>query len=193
MSGGAPDYRMSFDIGGTFTDLVILDGGTGTLRVTKVPTVPQNPAEAVARGVRRLLEMQGIAAGAIGYAVAGATTLVTNTLIEGKGARTGLITTLGFADVLEIGREIRYDVYENSPKMPPPLVPRPLRKEVGERLDIGLRRGRIGETRAHADGVLRRQREVPARARGQAGEDVALELARTHRGRDLDLLARPRA
>jgi N-methylhydantoinase A len=130
-----PDYRISFDIGGTFTDLVILDGGTGTLRVTKVPTVPQNPAEAVARGVRRLLEMQGIAAGAIGYAVAGATTLVTNTLIEGKGARTGLITTLGFADVLEIGREIRYDVYENSPKMLPPLVPRPLRKEVGERLD----------------------------------------------------------
>ena len=129
------DYRISFDIGGTFTDLVMLDGGSGTLSVAKVLTTPRNPAEAVAAGVRRLLEKQGIGPDALGYAVAGATTLVTNTLLEGKGARTGLITTRGFADVLEIGREIRYDVYQNAPQMPPPLVPRPLRKEVGERLD----------------------------------------------------------
>ena len=129
------DYRISFDIGGTFTDLVMLDGGSGTLSVAKVLTTPHNPSEAVATGVRRLLEKQGIGPDALGYAVAGATTLVTNTLLEGKGARTGLITTRGFADVLEIGREIRYDVYQNSPRMPPPLVPRPLRKEVDERLD----------------------------------------------------------
>ena len=129
------DYRISFDIGGTFTDLVLLDGTTGDLHVAKVLTTPQNPSDAVARGMRRLVEAQGITPQAIAYAVAGATTLVTNTLIEAKGARTGLLTTLGFADVLEIGREIRYDVYENSPKMPPPLVTRPLRKEVTERLD----------------------------------------------------------
>ena len=129
------DYRISFDIGGTFTDLVMLDGGSGTLSVAKVLTTPHNPSEAVATGVRRLLEKQGIGPDALGYAVAGATTLVTNTLLEGKGARTGLITTRGFADVLEIGREIRYDVYQNAPQMPPPLVPRPLRKEVDERLD----------------------------------------------------------
>jgi N-methylhydantoinase A len=129
------DYRISFDIGGTFTDLVMLDGATGTLSVGKILTTPHDPSEAVARGIRRLLDKQGIDAKALGYAVAGATTLVTNTLIEGKGARTGLITTLGFADVLEIGREVRYDVYQNAPRMPPPLVPRPLRKEVTERLD----------------------------------------------------------
>ena len=129
------DYRISFDIGGTFTDLVMLDAGSGSLGVAKVLTTPHDPSEAVTRGVRRLLESKGIAADALGYAVAGATTLVTNTLIEGKGARTGLITTLGFADVLEIGREVRYDVYQNAPKMPPTLVPRPLRKEVTERLD----------------------------------------------------------
>src|SRR4030095_15823349 len=97
----------------------MLDGGNGSLSVAKVLTTPHDPSEAVTRGVRRLLESKGIGADALGYAVAGATTLVTNTLIEGKGASTGLITTLGFADVLEIGREVRYDVYQNAPNMPP--------------------------------------------------------------------------
>ena len=129
------DYRVSFDIGGTFTDLVLLDGRTGTLQSGKVLTTPRNPADAVVRGILQLVRVQGIAPRAIRYAVAGATTLVTNTLIEGRGARTGLITTMGFADVLEIGREIRYDVYEISPQMPAVLVPRPLRMEVTERLD----------------------------------------------------------
>lgn len=129
------DFRISFDIGGTFTDLVMLDGTNGSLSVAKVLTTPGNPSLAVEAGVRRLLEQHGLSADDLGYAVAGATTLVTNTLIEGKGARTGLITTSGFADVLEFGREMRYDVYQNSPQMPPPLVPRPLRKEVTERLD----------------------------------------------------------
>jgi N-methylhydantoinase A len=126
---------LSFDIGGTFTDLVLLDGETGTLRVGKILTEVREPAAAVERGLRRLFEAAGISARAIGYAVAGATTLVTNTLIEATGARTGLLTTLGFADVIEIGREIRYDVYENAPLMPAPLVPAALRKEVTERLD----------------------------------------------------------
>jgi len=129
------DYRISFDIGGTFTDLVMLDGSNGNLGVAKVLTTPADPSQAVARGIHRLLEEQGITPDVLDYAVVGATTLVTNTLIEAKGARTGLITTLGFADVLEIGREVRYDVYQNAPRMPPPLVPRPLRKEVTERLD----------------------------------------------------------
>ena len=129
------DYRISFDIGGTFTDLVLLDGASGTLSVAKVLTTPHNPSEAVAAGIRRLLDEKGIGPRDLAYAVAGATTLVTNTLLEGKGARTGLITTLGFADVLEIGREVRYDVYQNAPRMPAPLVPRALRLEVDERLD----------------------------------------------------------
>ena len=129
------DYRISFDIGGTFTDLVMLDGASGTLSVAKVLTTPHNPSEAVATGVRRLLDEKGIGPKDLSYAVAGATTLVTNTLLEGKGAKTGLITSSGFADVLEIGREVRYDVYQNSPYMPAPLVPRNLRMEVNERLD----------------------------------------------------------
>ena len=129
------DYRISFDIGGTFTDLVMLDGASGTLSAAKVLTTPHDPSEAVARGIRRLLDSKRIGAESLAYAVAGATTLVTNTLLEGKGARTGLITTDGFADVLEIGREVRYDVYQNAPRMPPPLVPGELRMTVVERLD----------------------------------------------------------
>ncbi len=129
------DYRISFDIGGTFTDFVMLDAASGSLSVAKVLTTPHDPSQAVASGIRRLLDAKKIGAEALSYAVAGATTLVTNTLLEGKGARTGLITTEGFADVLEIGREVRYDVYQNAPRMPPPLVPRSLRKTVAERLD----------------------------------------------------------
>jgi len=127
-------YRIGFDIGGTFTDLVLLAPHSGALRTAKVLTTPHRPSEAVVRGIRQLVAGEGITAADIGHAVAGATTLITNTLLEGKGARTGLITTHGFADTLEIGREIRYDVYENSPRMPPVLVPRPLRLEVDERL-----------------------------------------------------------
>ncbi|MEK7363710.1 MAG: hydantoinase/oxoprolinase family protein, partial [candidate division NC10 bacterium] len=126
-------YRLGVDIGGTFTDLVLIDETTGAVRVGKLLTTPKDPAQGVETGVVRLLEEMGVAPRAVGSLIHG-TTLATNALIERKGARTGLITTRGFRDALEIGREGRYDMYDLFIDPPPPLAPRHLRREVDERL-----------------------------------------------------------
>ncbi|MBI2154705.1 MAG: hydantoinase/oxoprolinase family protein [Candidatus Rokubacteria bacterium] len=126
-------YRLGVDIGGTFTDLVLIDGTTGAVRVGKLLTTPKDPAQGVETGIVRLLEEMGVPARAVGSLIHG-TTLATNALIERKGARTGLITTRGFRDALEIGREGRYDMYDLFIDPPPPLAPRHLRREVDERL-----------------------------------------------------------
>ncbi len=127
-------YRLGIDIGGTFTDLVLLDERTGELTREKVLTQQSDPAEAVVEGVQALLAGSGVSPGQITNAIHG-TTLVSNTIIERKGAPTGLITTRGFRDALEIGREGRYDLYDLFLELPRPLVPRHLRLEVTERLD----------------------------------------------------------
>ncbi len=127
-------YRLGIDIGGTFTDLVLLNERTGELTREKVLTQQSDPAEAVVEGVRALLSGSGVSADRITNAIHG-TTLVANTIIERKGALTGLITTQGFRDALEIGREGRYDIYDLFLELPKPLVPRRLRLEVAERLD----------------------------------------------------------
>src|ERR1700728_2541289 len=124
---------LGIDIGGTFTDIVIFDPATGQARIGKVSTTPDDPAEAAVDGVRRLLAARYIAPERIGRVVH-ATTLFTNALIERKGARTGLITTAGFRDTLEIARERKYELYDLFIEMPRPLVPRALRREVAERL-----------------------------------------------------------
>ena len=126
-------YRLGVDIGGTFTDLVLIDEASGAVRVGKLLTTPKDPAQGVETGVVRLLEEMGVPARAIGSLIHG-TTLATNALIERKGARTGLLTTRGFRDALEIGREGRYDMYDLFIDPPPPLAPRHLRREVDERL-----------------------------------------------------------
>src|SRR3990172_6632013 len=126
-------YRLGGDIGGTFTDLVLIDEASGAVRVGKLLTTPKDPAQGVETGVVRLLEEMGVPARAIGSLIHG-TTLATNALIERKGARTGLLTTRGFRDALEIGREGRYDMYDLFIDPPPPLAPRHLRREVDERL-----------------------------------------------------------
>src|SRR5207249_3721027 len=92
--------RLGVDIGGTFTDLVVVDEVSGTLRVGKVLTTPKDPAHAVEDGIQSLLAESGIPFGTV-RAVAHGTTLATNALIERKGARTGLITTAGFRDAVE--------------------------------------------------------------------------------------------
>jgi N-methylhydantoinase A len=130
----ARPYRFAFDIGGTFTDLVIM-GPDGRLGVGKCLTRPGAITEAVAEGLGRLLEREGIAPAAVGEVVSGATTLVTNLVIERRGAATGLIATRGFGDVLEIRREFRYDIYDLTAPFPEPLVPRWRRAEVNERID----------------------------------------------------------
>lgn len=128
-----PLYRLGVDIGGTFTDLVLIEDGTGNVRVGKVLTTPKDPAHGVEAGVGQLLEETHVPPQAVGTLIHG-TTLATNALIEKKGARTALITTAGFRDALEIGREGRYDMYDLFIDPPAPLVPRRWRREVAERL-----------------------------------------------------------
>ncbi|WP_198376243.1 hydantoinase/oxoprolinase family protein [Neoroseomonas rubea] len=124
---------LGIDIGGTFTDLVAFDPATGRAFIWKESTTPDDPARGVLAGTRRLLDTHGIAPADIGRVVH-ATTLFTNALIERKGARTGLLTTSGFRDVLEIGRERKYELYDLFIEMPKPIVPRPWRREARERL-----------------------------------------------------------
>ena len=126
-------YRIGVDIGGTFTDVVMLDPATGRLANEKVLTTPDDPAEGVLNGVQRILANESAAPGDVQSIIHG-TTLVANALIERKGVRTALVTTEGFRDVLEIGRELRYSIYDLFIDMPEPLVPRVLRFEVAERM-----------------------------------------------------------
>jgi len=128
-------YRFSFDIGGTFTDLVLYDEMSGRLDVRKELTDVANPGDPIIRGLRALLEERGATPTDVKEVVCGATTLVTNLVIERKGAPTALLTTRGFRDILEMRREGRYDLYDLSARYPAPLVPRSCRLEVSERMD----------------------------------------------------------
>ena len=124
---------LGIDIGGTFTDLVAFDPDSGRTFIWKESTTPDDPARGAVAGTRHLLRQHAIDPSRIGRVVH-ATTLFTNALIERKGARTGLLTTAGFRDTLEIGRERKYELYDLFIEMPPPLVPRPWRREIPERL-----------------------------------------------------------
>lgn len=126
-------YRLGCDIGGTFTDFVLIDDSTGQVHIHKCLTTPQDPSEAMERGIRALLDSVPGYVGRLQEVIHG-TTLVINAILERKGAKTGLITTRGFRDVLELGREVRYDAYDIFAEYPEPLVPRPLRQEVDERV-----------------------------------------------------------
>ena len=127
------DVRIGIDIGGTFTDFLLVDSVTGSFAVHKALTTPHDPSLAVLDGLRTLLGSTGVAPSAVTQIVHG-TTLVTNALIERKGAVTGLLTTKGFRDAVEIGREHRYDLYDLFIDLPEPLVPRYLRLEIDERV-----------------------------------------------------------
>jgi N-methylhydantoinase A len=126
-------HRIGADIGGTFTDLVMVDDAGGLLRMAKVLTTPEQPDAAVEQGIGEVLRQSGVSAAAVAHVVHG-TTLFTNALIERKGARTALITTQGFRDAIEIGREHRYDMYDLFMERPTPLAPRHLRFELSERM-----------------------------------------------------------
>ena len=127
-------YRAGVDIGGTFTDLILVDPQTGTFAIAKTLTTPGDPSQAVEIGLRELLQQaQHIAPAQIQHLVHG-TTLVTNAIIERKGARTALLATQGFRDAVEIGREQRYELYDLMIEHPKPLAPRYLRFDVPERM-----------------------------------------------------------
>jgi N-methylhydantoinase A/oxoprolinase/acetone carboxylase beta subunit len=126
-------YRLGCDIGGTFTDFVLLNDQTGEIRINKCLTTPSDPSDAVEQGMKELEQNTPGFIGKLDEVIHG-TTLVINSIIERKGARTGLITTKGFRDVLEIGREIRYAPYDTFAEFPKPLIPRRFRLEVDERI-----------------------------------------------------------
>ncbi|HMA88372.1 MAG TPA: hydantoinase/oxoprolinase family protein [Burkholderiales bacterium] len=149
--------RIGIDVGGTFTDFVLLDDATGRSRTYKCLTTPRNPSDAIEQGMRALAREEPGCIEALEELIHG-TTLVINAIIERKGARTGLLTTRGFRDVLELGREIRYAAYDAFAQMPEPLVPRERRLEVHERLradgsvleplDVAQARGAVRELKA---------------------------------------------
>src|SRR5437867_4215897 len=154
-------YRVGVDIGGTFTDLILVDDATGELTVGKVLTTPSDPSQAVADVLADALQRTQIAAEDVRHVIHG-TTLVTNAIIERKGARTALLTTTGFRDAYEIAREHRYDLYDLFLEMPAPLVPRHLRLTVDERV--------------YADGTVARAPDERAVARGWAEVHIGGEL-----------------
>jgi N-methylhydantoinase A len=156
-------YRLGIDIGGTFTDLV-LAGADGSLVTRKVPSTPRNYSRGIVDGVRALLDQTGIAPEAIGEVVH-ATTVAANTILEGKGARTALVTTRGFRDVLEMRRLRIPTLYDLSYRKPPPLVPRRNRFEVDERV------GPLGEVWRALD------------------DDEVRAIAATLRNRDIEAVA----
>ncbi len=124
--------RLAVDIGGTFTDLALEHAGQRT--TIKVLTTQAAPEQGVLDGVRSVLTAAHMTAAEVGIVIHG-TTLATNAIIERKGARTALITTEGFRDVIAMGNESRYDQYDLNITLPEPLVPRHLRLGVPERLD----------------------------------------------------------
>ncbi len=132
----APGARLAVDIGGTFTDLALerTEGGETKRWTAKVLTTPSAPERGVLDGVRGVLGDAGVSPGEVALAIHG-TTLATNAVIERKGARTALLTTEGFRDVLALGNESRYDQYDLNITLPQPLVPRRWRLPVPERLD----------------------------------------------------------
>jgi N-methylhydantoinase A len=168
--------RVGIDVGGTFTDLVAVDPGSGAVRSRKVLTTPEAPARGVLAGLQSLAPGAG--------SIAHGTTIVTNAIVEGRHARTALVTTRGFRDVLEIARQSRQELYrlDLAPR-PPPLVPRHLRLEVTERV---LADGRVA--------VALAEDELPAlaaalRASGVEAVAVCLLHAYAHPAHEARLRA----
>ena len=128
-----PRFRLGFDIGGTFTDFVLIDEATGVAMLNKCLTTPHDPSQGVMDGLVPLLDKAGIKGGDLDIAIH-ATTLITNALIERKGAKVALLATEGFRDVIEMGTEVRYDSYDLRMPKPEPLVPRDLRFGIAERM-----------------------------------------------------------
>ena len=168
-------FHVGVDVGGTFTDLVCVSAD-GTMTATKVPNVGDDPSTDVCAGLDDLADRLGVSReafyGAIEVIVHG-TTVATNAILTGRIARTGLITTLGFRDALEMRRGIRERLYDNKYTPPPPLVPRYLRIGVRERVDAA---GRVVEP-LDEDHL----REAVARLRGEDVESVAVCFLHAYR------------
>ncbi len=127
-------YKLGVDIGGTFTDGVLIDETSGEIFIDKVPTTSGDPSEGFIHVVDRLLKRRRVRPQDVRQIIH-ATTIATNAVIERRGARTGFLTTTGFRDILEIARQVRYDLYDLQTQKPPALVPRERCFEIPERVD----------------------------------------------------------
>ncbi len=166
-------YAISVDVGGTFTDFVLFDMDSGsTVAFHKVLTDSERPARAVMQGWAELLEIGGVASSQVEHAVH-STTLVTNAIVERRGATTALLTTQGFRDVLEIGIEQIYDIYDLFAPYPEALIPRELRIDVPERIT------RDGEVVVPLDEDAVRQ--IVRDLAGQGVESIAVSLVHAYR------------
>ena len=181
MDETADRFHIGVDIGGTFTDTALLESATGRFWSGKQLTTPDDPSDAVVSSVEAILAEAGIRAGQIDRFLH-ATTLATNALIERKGARTALVTTAGFRDVLEIRDEGRYDLFDLNLELPAPLVPRSLRFEVTERIS--------------ADGAIitpfdmASAEALVARLRAAEVESIAVTLLHSYRNPDHEIALR---
>ncbi|MBS1880072.1 MAG: hydantoinase/oxoprolinase family protein, partial [Actinobacteria bacterium] len=133
-------YVVGIDVGGTFTDFVLSESERRQLRIHKSPSTPSDPSDGVVNGLRELAELEGLEPAELlarTPIIVHGTTVTTNAVLTERGARTGLLTTEGFRDVLEMRRGVRSrtHLYDNSYVAPPPLVPRHLRLPVSERVD----------------------------------------------------------
>src|SRR5437588_7600402 len=127
-------YRLGVDVGGTHTDLVLLDGETGELRVEKVATTPKNPAQGVLDGLAKLVR-GGIAPSEFGFFAHG-TTITTNALLEMRGAKVGLLISKGYRAVQEVQSQARDgNLFDYFYSKPVPIAPQSLTKEIPERCD----------------------------------------------------------
>ena len=127
-------WQIGVDVGGTFTDFFACNRESGVVRFHKRNSTPENPARAIAAGLTELCEKFAINPGSIERLSHG-TTVATNALIQRRGARVAMVTTLGFRDLIEIARQTRPHMYSLQIDRPPPLVPREMRFEIPERVD----------------------------------------------------------
>ncbi|MEZ5728931.1 MAG: hydantoinase/oxoprolinase family protein [Burkholderiaceae bacterium] len=154
--------RLGADIGGTFTDVILVDEASGLFELGKVLTTSAQPDDGVIAGMRQVLDAAQVPADAVEHLLHG-TTLFTNALIERKGSRTALITTRGFRDAIEIAREHRYDMYDLRLKRPTPIAPRRHRFEVDERvLSDGSVRSAPSETQVREIAALLLEQGIEA-------------------------------
>lgn len=157
----ATRWRVGVDSGGTFTDVCLFNEGTGAIRVWKVSSTPDDPSQAIAEGIADGVKREageGAAPARITY-IGHGTTVATNALIQHQGVQTGLITTEGFRDLLEIGRQRRTSLYDLQADKPEPLVRRDRRIEVGERIHFD---GRVEKAidEAEVRSAVRRLKEA---------------------------------
>jgi N-methylhydantoinase A len=127
-------WRIGIDIGGTFTDVALVEEDTGRIAIAKLPTTPRDFGQAVIDGIRQALKANRIDPADVSL-LSHATTVVTNALLENRGARAGFVATRGFRDILELRRSSRADLYDLLQDAPAVLVPRRWRFEITERID----------------------------------------------------------